>query len=324
MIMYVQIIVGFILLLGGAEFLVRGAVALAEKFGMSPILIGMTVVAFGTSAPEFVVSVQAAISGAGGLALGNVVGSNIANVLLILGCAGLIQPIAMKGMLLLRDGSMLIGGSLLFAVLAWLDLIGFWQGAAMFLLHLAFLAFSYWQEKSGGDATAKLYAQEVEEFHSLPKKPWGMWGALAAGFFGVGYGADLLVTGGVDLARVFGVSEEVIGLTMVALGTSLPELVTSAVAAFRKHAEVAIGNVVGSNVINIMGVVGVAAMFSPLPVPMQIKGFDLWIMLASTVLLTAFLVGGWRFGRIYAGLFLLAYVVYIVVQASGAPMLITP
>ena len=177
---------------------------------------------------------------------------------------------------------------------------------------------------AGGNGSTELYEKEVEEFQSLPKKAWGMWGALLAGFFGVGYGADLLVTGGVDLARTFGISEEVIGLTMVALGTSLPELVTSAVAAVRKHAEVAIGNVVGSNVINIMGVVGVAAMFSPLPVPMQIKGFDLWIMLASTVLLTAFLVGGWRFGRVYAGLFLLAYVAYVGVQASGAPMLINP
>lgn len=319
--MTVQILIGFILLLGGAEFLVRGSVALARRFGMSPILIGMTVVSFGTSAPEFVVSIQAAISGSGSMALGNVVGSNIANVLLILGVAGLVRPIAMKGVLLLRDGSALLGGSLLFAVLAWFDVITLWSGVMMFSLYLAFLVFSYWQEITADNGSAQIYAQEVEEFQSLPKKPWGMWGAVVAGIFGVGYGADLLVAGGTGLARSFGVSEEVIGLTMIAFGTSLPELVTSVVAAVRKHAEVAIGNVVGSNVINILGVAGAASIFAPLRVPAQITGFDLWVMLASTVLLAAFLVGGWRFGRVYAGLFVAAYIAYIAVQATGAPIL---
>ena len=321
---YIQVALGFILLLGGAEFLVRGAVALARRFGVSPILIGMTIVAFGTSAPEFVVSVQAAMSGAGSLALGNIVGSNIANVLLILGVSGLVRPIAMKGILLLRDGSLLIGGSLLVAVLLWLDAITFWSGVAMLGIYLGFLVFSYWQETAGGNGTAELYVKEVEEFHNLPKTLWGMWGAVLAGMFGVGYGADLLVDGGTGIARSYGVSEEVIGLTMIAVGTSLPELVTSMVAAMRRHTDVAIGNVVGSNVINILGVTGVAAIFAPIPVPAQIVGFDLWVMLASTVLLAAFLVGGWRFGRGHAVLFLGAYILYLAVQATGAPILITP
>ena len=319
--MYLMVLAGFALLLGGAEFLVRGAVALAKKFGMSPLLIGMTIVAFGTSAPEFVVSVEAALTGAPTMALGNVIGSNIANVLLILGAAGLVYPIAMKTMALLRDGSMLLGGSLLFSVLVWMNALAFWSGLMLLVIYIAFLVYSYWVEVREGDGAAKVLEQEVAEFHGLPRTPWGMWGAVLAGGFAVAYGAKLLVTGGVDIARTFGVSEEVIGLTMIAFGTSLPELATSVVAAMRRHAEVAIGNVVGSNVINILGVAGLAALFTPLPATDQLRNFDLWVMLASTVILVAFLLGGWRFGRAYAVGFLLAYGSYIALQAVGVSAL---
>jgi cation:H+ antiporter len=315
--MYLKVAIGFVLLLVAAEFMVRGAVALAKKSGISPLVIGMTVVAIGTSAPELVVGLQAGFAGAPGLALGNIVGSNIANVLLILGAAGLIAPVVSKHGALVGDAVVLVGGSILFAFFCMQGEIGVPSGAILVTALALFLYLSYRREREEGGADAELHVDEVDEVGELPDSALVVWVALLGGMAGIIYGADLLVDGGVDIAREFGVSEEVIGLTLVALGTSLPELAASVVAAVRGHADVAIGNVVGSNMFNILGIGGVVAMVTPLPVSNQVMTFDLWVMLGATALMLPVLLWGWRLSRPAAILFLALYAGYISIQAIG-------
>lgn len=327
MISILQVLGGFVFLLAGAEFLVRGAVALAKKWGISPLVIGMTVVAMGTSAPELVVSVDAALSGAAGLALGNVVGSNIANVLLILGASGLVKAIQTQPKGLFPDGISLMGGSLVFAWLCMSGLVDMMAGVILLVLFFVFLWGSYWQERQA-IATGKIaegaevHVKEVEEITGLPRTMWLMVLSIAVGVAALAFGADLLVTGGTDIARTLGVSEAVIGLTLIALGTSLPELAASVMAAVRGHTDVALGNVVGSNLFNILGVAGVTAVITPLSVPEQMIRFDLWVMLATTALVIPFLVNGRRLSKPIAGVFLVGYVAYITLQHVGVEKVI--
>jgi len=315
--MYLQVAIGFVLLLVAAEFMVRGAVALARKMGISPLVIGMTVVAIGTSAPELVVGLQAGLAGAAGLALGNVIGSNIANVLLILGAAGLVAPIVSKEGSLLRDAVVLMGGSVLFAFFCMQGSIGLVAGIILVGALVGFLISSYRREHDQGGADAELHVEEVEEVGNLPENMGIVLAALFGGIAGILYGADLLVDGGVAIARSFGVSDEVIGLTLIALGTSLPELAASVVAAIRGHADVAIGNVVGSNLFNILGIAGVVAIVTPLPVSQQIVSFDIWVMLAATAMMLPLLIWGWRLNRSAAVVFLACYAAYVGLQAFG-------
>lgn len=322
MMMALQILGGFVFLLAGAELLVRGAVALAKRWGISPLVIGMTVVAMGTSAPELVVSVDAALSGSSGMALGNVIGSNIANVLLILGAAGLVRAMRTEPQALFPDGVMLLGGSVVFAWLCTTGTVGFVGGIILLVLFVVFIGGSYIRESRAiraGKLAEKddIHVKEVEEITGLPRSVWMMVMSLAAGVGGLWFGAELLVTGGTTVARSLGVSEEVIGLTLIALGTSLPELAASVMAALRGHTDVAIGNVVGSNLFNILGVAGVAAVITPLAVPSQVMGFDVWVMLGATVLVIPFLVNGLRLSRPIAGAFLAGYVGYIAIQHIG-------
>ena len=315
--MYLQVFAGLALLLAGAELLVRGAVTVARRLGIAPLVVGMTVVAFGTSAPELVVGLRAVLADAPGMALGNVVGSNIANVLLILGGAGLVKPILIRDQAFHRDAAVLVGGSLLFAGLCWRGVVGVWSGVLLLAVFLAFLAYVYWRETGDGDAAAHLYAREADEVGSLAGPWWRGWAALALGIAGVILGADILVAGGLAVARTAGVSETVIGLTLFAVGTSLPELAVSIVAAARGHADVALGNVVGSNLFNVLFIVGVVAVVAPLPVPDQIRMFDLWVMLGATLLLIPYLLGHRRLGRVEAAAILASYGLYIAVQAYG-------
>ncbi len=314
--MYLQVIGGFVLLLGGAEALVRGAVALAKRLGISPLVIGMTVIALGTSAPEFMVSLEAALNGAPGMALGNVIGSNIANILLILGAAALVKPILVQPAGLLKDGLMLLGGSVLFMGLALPGTVGFWSGIVLLTVFVLFLAYSYRREKKDSSA-AKIHLHEAEEFEDLPRTWTLTWISLLAGLGAILFGADILVKGGVTIARDYGVSEEVIGLTLIAFGTSLPELAASVVAAWRGHSDVALGNVVGSNLFNMLLIIGAVATVTPLSVPEQLMNFDLWVMIAITVMLIPFMAGWLRFNRIEASVFLVLYGTYIWVQAFG-------
>ncbi len=317
MILYAQIIGGFALLLFAADYMVRGAVAIARRLSVPPLVIGMTVVAFGTSAPELVVGLEAGLSGAPGLALGNVIGSNVANVLLVLGCSAVIAPIVSKQGSLLNDAIFLIGGSLVFAFFCVQGEVGRLAGIVLVAGLAFFIVSAYRRERTEGGPDAELHVEEVEEIGELPDKPWVEIVALIAGLAGILIGADLLVAGGIGVARDLGVSEEVIGLTVIALGTSLPELAASAVAAYKGHADVAIGNIVGSNLFNILGIAGIVAIVTPLPVSTQLARFDIWIMLFATALLLPTLIRQWQITRVAGILFLVGYTGYMAAQAYG-------
>ncbi len=320
---YLQVIIGFVLLLGGAEFLVRGAVQVSMKLGLSMLLIGMTVVAFGTSAPEFIVSLDAALAGSPGMALGNVVGSNIANILLILGATAVLAPVIVDTRAVIRDGLMVTGASVLFT---WLCLSGSIQnlaGGIMVLILMGYLYNSYRRERSGEAASAHLHEREAEEFQDVEMSTWMAWLSLIGGLIAVGLGADQLVTGGSAIARNFGVPEEVIGLTLIAFGTSLPELAASGVAAYRGHTDVAIGNVIGSNLFNILMVAGGVAAIVSLDVPEQLVRFDLWVMMAATLVILTYLALGRRLSRIDGIAFLTVYGLYIASQAVGVDQVLS-
>lgn len=313
---------GLALLVVGAELLVRGAVRTAECFGVSPLLIGLTLVGFGTSTPELVTSVQAALVGSPGIAVGNIVGSNIANILLILGAAALLRPIAVESRALKRDGGVVLAASLLFAAAA--ASVGLARGiGVVFVAALAaYLFFAYRQERDLADGhTAAFGRAEAVGLVRPALRPSGrrpralaMAGAIALAIVGLAIlvlGGRVLVGAAVDLARVGGISEEVIGLTIVAVGTSAPELVTSLVAAVRRQSDVAIGNVLGSNVYNLMGIGGLTALIRPTPVPEQIVRTDVPFMLGITVLMVWF---GWtskRLSRAEGTVFLAFYAGYV-------------
>lgn len=315
--MYVQVLIGFVVLIGGAEILVRGAVSLASRLGISPMVIGMTVVAVGTSAPELVVSVNAALEGATGLAVGNVIGSNIANVLLVLGVACILSPIIDRPAALKRDGAFFLFGTLLFVGLCLRGTLDATAGILLLIGFVSFIGVSYWRESSDPDQLSTDHVQEVEDLQGWPGTTGGIVLAIVGGLAGLAVGSEFLVQGGSEIARSFGVSEEVIGLTLFALGTSLPELAASVIAALKGHADVGIGNVVGSNLFNVLGVAGVAALTADLPVHRQILDFDLWVMLGSSILLLPVLVFGWRIGRLTGLVFTLAYCGYIWIQTAG-------
>ena len=317
MMMYLQVIGGFIVLLVAAEAMVRGAVILAEKMGISPMVICMTVVAFGTSAPELVVSLDAALGGSAGLAIGNIVGSNIANVWLILGAACLVTPGALK-----RDVAMLIGGSLLVVALCSMGELGLLAGVVLLIVFAGFIITSYARGKGDPDVI-KEQIEELEELEKgIPKNVPVALLATVAGIIGLAFGADLLVKGGAEIATSFGVSDEVIGLTLFAFGTSLPELAASVVAAYRGHPDVAIGNIIGSNIFNMLLVGGVVAMVAGLPVPGQVLIFDNWIMLLAVAMLIPVLLGRMKLNRAYAGVFLVLYFAYVGAQAYGVDRLL--
>lgn len=314
---YLLLIIGSVFLLGGAEIMVRGAVQIATRFGLSSLLIGMTVVAFGTSAPEMVVSMNAAFAGTPGIALGNVVGSNTANILLILGATCLLTPVLVDPKAVMRDGIMLLAASVFFVGIALLGRIESMVGVVMFGALIIYFVNSYYRERNNGSASAKLHERETEEFKDIKVNMALAWGLFIVGVGGVILGADMLVKNGSEIARALGVSEEVIGLTIIALGTSLPELATSVVAALRGHTDVAVGNIVGSNLFNLLFVAGGVSAVHPLDVPEQIQRFDLWVMLGATIFLFSYLSLGKRFGKTEGVLLLGAYGGYISLQAYG-------
>jgi len=309
MILAIQIVGGFVGLLLGGELLVRGASAVAVRLGLSPLVVGVVIVGFGTSAPELVTCVQAALAGAPGIAVGNIVGSNIANILLILGIAALLRPFLTSPTMVIRDGSIVIATALAFALAAWTGVIERWMGLAFVLALVGYLLLALKSDK-------KEIPEEVVEASTTPL-------ALSVVFLLVGLaliilGADYLVSGAVEIARLFNVSEEVIGLTMVAVGTSLPELATTIVAAIRKHSDIALGNVLGSNIYNTVGIGGITALVAPMPVSPSMMRVDIPIMVAISVLLVVVVATGRRVTR-WEGVTLLAlYAVFIGYQTSLA------
>ncbi|MGB3545035.1 calcium/sodium antiporter [Rubrivirga sp.] len=304
-----SLIGGLVLLVGAAHFLVLGAAALALRFGLSPLVVGLTVVAFGTSAPELVVSVQAALSGAGGIAVGNVVGSNIANVGLILGVAVIVKPIVSDPGVLRRDLPVLLAATAFGAFVLADREVGRLEGVILLAALVVYLVWSVWAAHRDSveaelpvDGPSASVAREVI--------------LVVGGLVGLVVGADLFVGGAVRLAEAAGVSNAVIGLTVVALGTSLPELATSVVAALRGESEIAVGNVVGSNLFNVLGILGVGAIVRPLAAP-GLEVVDVVVMCVVTAAVLPMMASGRRLARVEGALLLagyLGYVGYLVVQ----------
>ncbi|MFZ5610522.1 MAG: calcium/sodium antiporter [Pseudomonadota bacterium] len=311
---YVQILAGFILLLGGSTMLVSGAVAVAQRFRVSPMVIGLTLVGFGTSTPELSASLGAALLGSSGIAVGNVVGSNIANILLILGLAALLRPIPVDAKAFRRDGLVLLAATLLLMALGWLGMVERWLGLAMVAALVLYTVHAIRAERRAARSDS-VYVHEAA-VAPLPQRNLALAGAAAvAGLAALIGGADLLVEGAVVLARAWGVSESVIGLTIVAVGTSLPELATSIVAAWRGETDVAFGNVVGSNIYNALGILGATALVHPIAYPADIAQLDNWLMLATTLLLLVFARSRLTISRWEGGVFLAAYLVYVAAMA---------
>ena len=302
---------GLALLVLGGELLVRGAVAIAKRLGVSPLMIGLTLVGFGTSTPELVTSLQAALAGSPGIAVGNVVGSNTANILLILGLAAVIRPVTATPAAFRRDGSVLVLAALL---CGWVTLAGeIGRGAGTFFLAalLGYIVLTYRLERQSADPSAELHAAEAEAARPMPGSPLLAVASVLGGLVLTIVGARLLVEGAIELATGFGVSETIIGLTIVAVGTSLPELVTSLMAALRGQSDVAFGNVIGSNIYNVLGILGLTALVQPLAVPAEIATLDIWVMLAATAVLLVVTLTGWRVTRLEGGLMLSAYAGYL-------------
>jgi cation:H+ antiporter len=299
-----------VLLLVGGELLVRGAVASAKALGVSPLLIGLTLVGFGTSTPELVTSVTAALNGSAGIAVGNVVGSNIANILLILGLSAVIYPMAVNPKGFKRDAFMVMAAALACLAVVLYGRMGMMLGLAFIASLLAYVVFVYVQEKNAPDEAAVVAEHRAEDAR---KGPGSIALSLAMAIGGIAitiFGARFLVDGSIALAKDLGVSDTIIGLTIVAVGTSMPELVTSVMAAIRKHADVAYGNIVGSNIFNVLFILGTTAVIQPIDMPAQIAKFDIWVMLATTALLVYFARTGAKLQRWEGMVFVACYVAY--------------
>ncbi len=301
------LVAGLVLLTGGASALVRGAAALALRLGLTPLVIGLTVVAFGTSAPELVVSVQAALNDSGGIAVGNIVGSNIANIGLILALAALIRPLAIDRLLLKRDVPLMIVASALAAALLWDGRLGRAEGTVLVAGLLAYLVWSIRASRKETAAAAALL-DGVPERADGPA--WRDALFVVVGLAALVVGADWLVASAVSLATAAGVSNAVIGLTVVAVGTSLPEMATSVVAALRGESEIAAGNVVGSNLFNLLGILGAAALVRPLHAP-GLQHMDVLVMGAFAVALVPLMLTGRKLVRWEGGLLLAGYAGYV-------------
>lgn len=305
-----MILGGLVLLFFGGESLIKGAVSLARNFGLSRLLVSAVVVGFGTSMPEMTVSVSAALKGASDIAVGNVVGSNIANVLLIVGLGAVLCPILVAGKAVKRDVFVMLGGSVALCGLALAGNVSLIAGVFMFAALIAYIAWSYTQDKKSSAETAGDIDEDIEgepQLHALKASAY----TLAGLAFLIG-GSYILVEGAVAIARDFGLSEAVIGLTIVAVGTSLPELATAVVAAYRKQSDIIIGNVLGSNIFNILSILGVTAIISPIPIAAQIADTDVWIMLGVAVFLSIWLLRGRTIGKISGIAMLATYCIYIV------------
>lgn len=318
---WLPLIGGLVLLIAGGELLVRGAVQVATGLGVSPLIIGLTLVGFGTSTPELVTSVQAALSEAPGIAYGNIVGSNIANMLLIVGVAALISPMVIASAALKRDGAVMLAVAVVFSLFAFSMPLGHIVGVLFVGALVAYVYLAFRQEKAAAPAghgavyDKSLALQEVDGALAPPASPRSslLVATLTAlgGLVLVVIGGRFLVDGAVSLARGFGISETVIGLTIVAVGTSMPEFVTSVVAGIRRQGDVAFGNIVGSNIYNILGIGGATALIAPGAVPTEIVSFDNLVMIGVSLVLVGFVWTGLRITRWEGAVLLAGYCVYV-------------
>jgi cation:H+ antiporter len=301
-------VAGLIILVVGAEGLVRGSSALALRLGITPLVIGLTVVAFGTSSPELAVSIQSAMSGSSSIAVGNVIGSNIANIGLILGITAMIKPMNVQASLLTKQIPLMILISIAIWILVLDQEVGIFDGALLVTALVGFLYHSY--RSSAGEESADSVVILPGDVATLQDKTSFCVVLIIAGLGGLVGGGILLVDSAVEIARAFEVDEAVIGLTIVAIGTSMPELATSVVAAIRKESDIAIGNIVGSNIFNILAILGIASLIFPLSsVGFSVIDFSVMLGFACVLLLMAW--SGRTLSRLEGSLLLLGYVGYM-------------
>lgn len=316
---WLPLIAGLVLLIAGGDILVRGAVKVAEQLGVSPLVIGLTLVGFGTSTPELVTSVQAALAGSPGIAFGNIVGSNIANILLIVGISAMVFPLAVSSSGLRRDAMVMLGVSVIFAALAFLVPFGRLVGLAFLAALALYIYLAFRQESGSGEHGAvhdKATALESVDPAVTPghRRQGGLLLPLVLAIGGlllVVLGGRFLVSGAVAIAQSFAIPETVIGLTIVAVGTSMPELVTSIVAALKRQGDVAFGNIVGSNIYNLLGIGGATALISPTRVPQQIVTFDNLLMVGVSLIFVVFAATGLRIARGEGAILLAGYIAYL-------------
>jgi cation:H+ antiporter len=306
---------GIALLTAGGEALIRGALAAARRLGISPLLSGLVIIGFGTSAPELAVSIDAARNGNMDLAVGNLIGSNISNIMRVLGICALIAPMVIKPQVLRRDAAAVVIATGLFLLLGrgqlqWMD------GVALLACLATYLVWAYRSEAYDNAPAGEMHRDESSELEKIPGSRRMTVVAILGGLGLLIGGSQLLITGAAGMAEGFGVSEAMVGLTVVAVGTSLPELTISVIATVRRHADVAVGNILGSNLFNLLGIAGVVALFAPLPVHDRILVLDQWVMLGSAVLLFAFLAGR-RMTRLNGLVLLLGYVAYLGICFTG-------
>jgi cation:H+ antiporter len=305
---YLFILIGVVLLYFGGELLVKNAVTLARSWGVSTMVVGLTVVAFGTSSPELAASLTAALQGSPEIAVGNVIGSNIFNILGILGLTSVIAAIKVQSQFIVREVPILLAVTVLCVVLLLDGSLGRLEGLLFVVLLGAYIGFLYTASRRDDALEA-----QSEEAYSDGKATWRTYLGAVVGLVLLGVGARVLVLGAVGVARGFGVSELVIGLTVVAFGTSLPEVAASVIAALKKEPDIALGNVIGSNVFNMLCILGITALVSPIGVSWAEIQRDVWVMLGVTVLLLPFLLTGRRLSRLEGGIFLALYVGYVAI-----------
>lgn len=321
---------GLTLLIFGADWLVKGASRVASKVGISPLVIGLTVVAFGTSAPELAINIQSSLNNQPDIAIGNVLGSNICNILLILGLSALITPLIVDRQLIRLDVPLMIAASLIAYLLALNGIIGRVEGFALFSALVIYIIYIIKESRKaqnnseGEDLKEALHL--TDKRHPFCQTLFFQILCIVGGLVMLVFGSKLLVLGAVNIAQYFGVSELVIALTIVALGTSAPELATSAIAAFKGERDIAVGNVVGSNIFNILSVLGLSALISPngIPISAEALAFDFPVMLLVAFAALPIFFSGGRIDRLEGGIFLfyyIAYTLYLVLKATQSPML---
>lgn len=325
---FALILAGIVALLFGGDFLIRGATSLAKKWNVPSLLIGLTIVAFGTSAPELVVSIDASLSGFPGLAVGNIVGSNIANVLFVLGLPAIFGAIATQAPGVKRNAVFALVATAAMIWAGWDGGIQLWEGGVLVALIILFVGYmGVLARRKPDPLIAELI--EADDGPGLPKSGAAIVLFLIVGLVALPLGAHMIVAGGTRAAELLGVPDAVIGLTAVAIGTSLPELAAVMVAVMRRNAELAIGNVLGSNIFNIFAVGGGASLAvglsgGTLAVPEQIMAFDVWVMLAAAVLLALFVFAGRTVGRLTGLVFFAAYCAYVAALAVMNPISLDP
>ena len=290
----IPLILGFVALGVAGEALLRGAVTVASALRVPPLIIGLTIIAFGTSAPELTVSIDAALLGQPDISLGNVIGSNIANILLVLGMMAAVRPFTVDNSTLARDGAVMLAVSVLLVVLGYIGLISRVLGGILLVMLAAYTVWLYRASRSQLDSDET--DAEVAENNLPGGLPVGV-PVLLLGLVGIVWGADKMVTGAILMAQHFGISEAIIGLSIVAIGTSLPELAVSLVASLRGHAGLAVGNIIGSNISNILLILGSTALVAPLPFAGMLAARDVLMMLAVALLGFYFMSSGRRMSR---------------------------